>query len=71
MDTPTKRFSMVGVDAPWPLALMPPSGTIGAAPRQALLRKYAGILFASPSGATFKAAWATMANIILQSRLVR
>ena len=44
-DTAVKRYSGFGIDLPWPVMLIEPSGAIGSAQRLALLRKYAGFPF--------------------------
>ena len=47
MDTAAKRYSTVGIDLPWPALLPIPTGTVDAAARLALLRKYSGFAVAA------------------------
>ena len=63
IDTANKRFSILGLDSPNPVALPKPTGTVGAAERQNFLRKYLGILFGVP-------ATTTVTRSVLASRAV-
>jgi hypothetical protein len=49
-DSAQKRFSIVGLDAPWPAFLPVATGTVTQAERQHFLRKYSGILFGGSTG---------------------
>lgn len=51
VDTRDKRFSMIGLAAPFRRMLPTPNGGFDAADRQQLQYCYRGILFGSPSAA--------------------
>lgn len=52
-DTAQKRYSGVGWDLPWPTFLPIPDGTLNAADRSHLLRKYAGISWSATAGPAY------------------
>ena len=48
MDTASKRYSILGIDLPFPRLFPIPDGTISATDRQWFIGKYSGIPFETP-----------------------